>query len=708
MRFWVHVLFVLCAVVQSMADPFVRFEEKGKVGLKDEKGKVLIPAAFEALGWSDGNFSVIGQVTGYKLKDHWGIINLQKQFITQADFESLTYQGGDRIIASRKTNPFTIKYGCLDLTGKMTVPFRYDGINISGLRAVVFIKNGPLFEYGLIDLYDKGIIPLRYRQIYPIGTLRYAVENRALKTALFSEQGNQLTNFEIDSISAFHHGMAIIYQDFAQGLIGREGEIKIKPGYRELKVDEEGAIAARDFDEWKILDGENHEIQKVRADHLEKSEPGVYLITLAGKSGLADNELKIILPVGYDFVGHADHGNRVVGTQKHYGIIKKNNSNILPIEFDSLALDRNFIRAAQSINHKMSWSLYDTFGIQKTRSYYEFLGPYNGKFFPVKKRGYWGAVNRYGEEFINCVFDSLLEFKADQVAVKFRSQFGIIDKEEKWLLPPQPQRVALVNENLFLEKGDSNTFLKNFKGEIIYFTSNPIIAERDYLKETVTTGAEKQISYQGSEMIPKEETASVLPVQRTFAASEGMRGIQKDGKYGFVDSRGRLRVANRYDDIGEFHEGLAPIKLIGKWGYVSIHDQIIINPNYESVQPFVNTIAIVHRTGKAGLINKEGNVILALRYDSISRLPDQTFLIMTARLYGLADQNGNVLIEPRFDHLQNLQNGYLIAGREGKFGLLTLQGLSTVPMMYDKLVYDPERNQYLAWKKSMWKSLPID
>ena len=95
------------------------------------------------------------------------------------------------------------------------------------------------------------------------------------------------------------------------------------------------------------------------------------------------------------------------------------------------------------------------------------------------------------------------------------------------------------------------------------------------------------------------------------------------------------------------------------------------------------------------------------RYDTIGRLSDQHFLIKIAMLFGLADPKGNVLIEPRFDHLQNLENGYVIAGREGKFGLLTLHGLSTVPLIYDKLVYDPGKNQYLALKKASWQKLKV-
>ena len=44
--------------------------------------------------------------------------------------------------------------------------------------------------------------------------------------------------------------------------------------------------------------------------------------------------------------------------------------------------------------------------------------------------------------------------------------------------------------------------------------------------------------------------------------------IEKENRWGFVDSKGRLRISNRYDGAGPFHEGLAPIMLRGKWGFI--------------------------------------------------------------------------------------------------------------------------------------------
>ena len=94
---------------EALAADFQLFEESGKVGLKNEQGLVVLPPAFDALGWSDGSFSVIGQITGYKLNGNWGLINLKKEYITKAEFESLIFSGADRVVAVKKINSISRK-----------------------------------------------------------------------------------------------------------------------------------------------------------------------------------------------------------------------------------------------------------------------------------------------------------------------------------------------------------------------------------------------------------------------------------------------------------------------------------------------------------------------------------------------------------------------------------------------------------------------
>ncbi len=667
----------------------------------------MLPAAFDALGWSDGNFSVIGQITGYRQHNKWGLLNLKKEFITKAEFFSLTWPGGDRVIVSKLINPYSIKFGFLDLQGKLIVPFIYDAIDPNNLRAIVMIKNGVRYEYGLIDLNNRSVIPVRYKKITPIGSLRYAVQNFSDKTALCNEEGKWVTDFIIDNISEFHHDLAVIYQGWKQGIIDRNGENKIQPTYRSIHIIAPGQLTVRKADEWKLLDASFKEVQQTEADELFFNDTNLYRIEVDGKSGLVNEKFEMVWPLDYDYIGAVENKQAVVKKNKKFGLLRLDQTIVLPIEFDSLCVQKNFIRTMRRTGGKSTWDLYDTFGIRKASTSYEFIDQYKGKFFPVKNRGYVGGVDRYGKERIACVYDSLLEMNDSLVKVKFKGHYGIITVDDQWRLPPQRNSIKLLSDNHYLEKQDSLIFLKDISGNTLYFTEHPITIFKDHLEELLPDGTEKEINFQG-QIISRKEPIQSIPFQaeQRFKESEGLIGIQRDGKFGFVDSRGRLRIANRYEDIGEFHDGLAPIKLLGKWGYINKADQIVIQPTYEVCKNFNQHVAQVSRKEKYGLINTSGKEFLELQYDSIGVLPDGNFLLVRNNLKGMADRTGRVLIEPRFDSLESLALGVIVS-RQKLLGLLTHDGVSVLPIQYSVLIYIPKKNSFLIKKESLWETIDV-
>ena len=698
-------LLLLTITIPLCAADYERFEENGKIGLRDNQGTVILPAKFDALGWSDGNFSLIGQITGYRQKGRWGLLNLKKEFITPAAYETITYPGADRVIVSKFINPYAVKFGCLDLQGKMVVPFAYDEISLHGMRAIVMVKNGVRFEYGLIDLNDRSILPLRYRKIVPIGSLRYAVMNFEDKNALCSEEGKWITDFSIDAISDFRFDLAVIHRNWRQGVIDRNGLIRIEPEYREIKIAGPDEIMVRTADTWAMVDAGQHDIWRIEADALVFAEQGYGHIELNGKAGLVDENFQTLWPLVYDYIGAVKNRQAVVRRDGKYNLLRLDQSAVLPAEFDSVCADGNFIRTRNMQAGKSSWDLYDTFGIKKTSSSYEWIAPFNGKFFPVKSHGYWGGVDRYGKENLACVYDSLLETRDQLVAVRFQDQTGIITLNDEWRLLPQKYPVSLLNGDCFLEQRDSLFMLKDFNDNLIYFTDNPVITFSDHLLEWLPDGTRKEVSFQG--LTQNHEETALMPAEVVFRESEGFTGIRRDGKYGFVDQQGRLRIANRYEDIGIFHEGLAPVKLLGKWGFINTADQIVIQPTFDTTGSFDQGLATVSRHGKYGLMNTAGSILLELHYDSIRRIQGLYFLLMSDSRQGLADKNGRILIEPRFDHFEVIPGDRVIVSQGGRFGLLTTDGMSLFPLQYGKLVYLPEKNIFLAQQTEEWKRAEI-
>ncbi len=702
---WVCCLIILLGTYPSHAGDYAIFEENGKYGLKDENGKILINAAFEGLGWSDGSFSVIGEVTGYKQNQRWGLINLKEQRVTNADYLNLLPSGGDRFIVKKSLNAVTTKMGCIDLKGNLTVPFHYDGIKISGLRAVVFIKNGHEFKYGVITLNGDIVIPLVHKNIFLLNDLRYAVQNHENKTALFSEAGIRLTEFYIDSISSFIKNKAIIYEGYQQGIINREGIIEVKPQFREIKIESDKIIRARAMTKWSILSPENVIINSTACDDLIPNPLG-FSAKRIGQFGIWDNELNPLIPVSYSKIVQVE-GDRIVAKKGNKaGLIQSDNSIVIPFQYDSIVVDERFVRIKNQLLGKASWQLWDIYGIKKSEKSYEYISPFNGKFFIVKNYERSGIVDRYGKEVVHCLYDSIMNFQNDQIVVKFHGHYGIIDFKANWLLPPQPYPVQLVDEEHYIINQSGTTHFKTFNGELIYFTDNKLSVDGYKLKEFLPDGTEKEISFDGI-TLKRTTSPKVDDTEIISAEHEGLRGIRRNGKYGFIDNEGRLRIANRYENISHFKDGLAAVKILGKWGFINTQDQIVINPSYDWVSEFSNGIAIARRS-KFGLLNQKGEIVLETRYDSIKLLHTGNFLIFNDGLVGLASMKGEVLIDPKFETLQDLENGYLIISRDGKHGVLKEYGLSVIPMIYDQLVYLKDSHKFLAKQDQPWIILNIN
>ncbi|MGE0587865.1 MAG: WG repeat-containing protein [Cyclobacteriaceae bacterium] len=691
MRLFVFIFFLLNAFTVNAADYLV-FEENGRYGLKDDQGKVVISPAFERVGWSDGSFSVVGQITGYMLNGQWGLINMKEQRITKAEFISLVPSGGDRFVARKKVDGITSKLGCIDLKGTATVPFKYDGIKIDGLRAIVFVKNGSHYLYGVIKLDGSTIIPMTYKNIFSVGNLRYGVQNDENKTALFSETGTRITAFSIDSISSFANNRAVIYENSLQGVITRDGIIEVQPAYREIIL-EAGGISARKANTWKVLDQNNHVVNTTMCDHLTPSGDS-FIVEKNGFFGVSDRQFKEVVPTMYSAILQMQDDLLVVKRGAKSGLVKKDNTVVMPLQFDSIHLSGRYVRASESLLSKPVWSLYDIYGIKKSEKTYEWMSSFNGKFFSVKNYGLSGVMDKYGKETVHCLYDSIVEYNDEQLVVKFHGHYGIIDFRENWLLPPQPFPVQLVDEGHYLLRQYSTTFFKTFNDDLIYFTDNYLAIEDQQLKEILPDGTIKKISFEGI-TISRSSPPILDDTQIISEESEGLRGIRRKGKFGFIDKEGRLRIANRYESISNFHNGLAAVRILGKWGFVDKQDKIAINPSYEAVSDFLQDVAIVKR-GKFGIINKDGNLVLDTRYDAIHQLKTQNFVVENNNLKGLASRNGEILIDPRFDELEDLGNGYVIVKSANKFGLLTSEGLNVIPMIYDHLEYLPLQQAYLV------------
>ena len=682
------------------------FEENGKVGLKGDDGRILIPAHYEAIGWSDGKLAIIDNVVGYRSDGLWGLISTSNKVLTPAEFLDLRPAEGSLLIAQKKSQGYQRpSFGIIDVAGKTMIPFLYDGIQVSNMRAVVMSRSRVnRFRFGLADLSHRLVIPIMYQRIYAIGSLRYAVENFENKTAIFSEAGDQLTGFTIDSISAFKKNLAIIYQDDRQGLINRQGQLILKPEYGEVRLTDNGVIQVRSTDAWYFLDGENNLSREFRADGLQSISPNHYIVRAAGKFQLTDNAFKALHEGHFSWLGPFENSSAAFGKNSRVGVIASSGRILIEPAYHQVVIDKTFLRVCLEPEPKPRWALVGIDGKQASEKQYEYIGPFNGQFYPVKNRGYWGAVNASGEEIVTCVHDSLLQHTDNYIAVKFKGQYGVIDFDETWVVTPQENHIKVLNADAYLEYAAPTTFLKSMGGRIIYFSDNHLEYTDGFLREELSNGAHWLIDMNG---IIIDRSHQPDGAEKIFTESEGLRAIIRDGKYGFIDDAGRLRIANRYEEARPFRHGLAAIMIRGKWGFINHQEKLVVQPVYDHVEDFTNGMAIVKQENLFGLIDSTGKLRLPVRYDDITINNHNRYILRQGGVIGLADDSGRVIVNPKYDEIIDPGNGFFIVGRDEKFGALTMKGVSTIPMVYDGLTFDPHHNQFIGQKKSDWKTLDV-
>ena len=709
---WVAVLFVPAETLFAddffstnpvRPDQFLLFEENGKVGLKDEEGKVLIPAQYDAIGWSNGKLSIVDKVVGYQSEGMWGLIHTSNKVLTPPEFLDIKPGEGSFFIAQKKS-PLSQRpsFGVISSSGKAVIPFIYDGLKLSNMRAIVMSRSGNRFHFGLTDLSHKLLIPVEYQRIYSLGSLRYAVENFEHKSAIFSEEGGQLTGFTIDSISSFKDDLAIIYENQRQGVINRSGQIIVKPLYDEVRLMDDRTIQTRETDTWFFLTGDNKPQGEFRGDALTAISPDRYIVQVDGNVRLTDNKFQPLHEGLFSSLGPFLNDRAIFKQGGKSGVISRSGKILIPPAYHCLEMDEHFLRACLDATAKHRWVMLDFQNNQISEKLYEYIGPFNGKYYPVKNRGYWGALDAMAEEIITCVHDSLLQSSGNNIAVKFKGQYGVISLQENWIVTPGDNRIEVLNDQAYLEYAGQTSFLKSLSGGIIYFSDNPLSYHNGYIREQLPTGAHWLIDMTG---IIVDRSHQPLAAERIFAESEGLRAIMKDGKYGFIDDAGRLRIANRYEEVKPFRDGRAAIRIRGRWGFIDRQEKLVVQPVYDQVENFHNGRAIVKRDGLSGLIDANGRILLPVRYDAITVNTFNRFMLRQGQAHGIADESGRIIINPRYDEVTDPGNGYIIVSRDGKFGALTLKGVSTIPMIYDGLTFDIHHNHFVAQKRAPWQTV---
>lgn len=324
-----------------------------------------------------------------------------------------------------------------------------------------------------------------------------------------------------------------------------------------------------------------------------------------------------------------------------FGFIDRTGKIVIPVQFDS-ANDFHEGLALVTSNHKtmfidMTGKTMFAPQFDIVNSFSEGLAAVNTgqKRIPnlglISDPGKWGYLDKTGKLVIPLKFTHAEDFSEGLAAVTDRDRGGFIDHTGKMIFE------VPLDVTLGFHEGVVGVQLR---GNIAYF----------------------------------DRTGKKLPIATDYGPksnsfSEGLLPISTKGKWGFVDWAGKLVIAPRFEDAGDFSEGLAPVKISSeettwcppdpsgsrsgftmKWGYIDHIGRLVVPAQFESAAPFSEGLAVIHNCEQAFFIDKTGKTVISGNFRYASSFSGGLARIETMAkdglLFGYIDKTGKIVWGP--------------------------------------------------------------
>lgn len=239
--------------------------------------------------------------------------------------------------------------------------------------------------------------------------------------------------------------------------------------------------------------------------------------------------------------------------------------------------------------------------------------------------GKHGYIDESGAIVIEPKFDNWTNFSEGLAAVSIDFAYGYIDKTGKWAIPPQFAEGRPFSDGLALVGVPLNGKLSFPPGPVkhvfIDTTGKVVIDPKDdILNGTFSegVGAVQFITKSDLEEVLIDKTGKTIVTVddiKTDRSSEGLVPAKKNGKWGYLDTKGQFAIEPRFEEAHRFSEGLAAV-LIGKdWGFIDRSGRVVISPKYGAgyESDFSEGLALVYFQDKCVYIDKSGKVVIRVR-----------------------------------------------------------------------------------------------
>lgn len=500
------------------------------------------------------------------------------------------------------------KYGVIDRNGNIVIEAEYGAVQIPNPSKAIFVcvkeYNENTKEYETIVYNEKKEVLLsNYKNVqaisiytnvnstpYEKSVLTYK-ENG--KYGLINLEGKQITKPVYDEISSINYkeGTFLVKQNELEGIINMKGKVIIKCEYESVTSDnyysengnkkQAGFIVSK-----KTEDGYRYGYANYRGTiilnpiytQLERvteiaNEKGVYFIAFKnGQAGLLKNN-KEILNYEYEDIQYNVLGSIFVTKRNgKYGAVNQEGTTVLYPEYDNVYTGGMYLNALKDKDifiFDLNGNKIETNEVSKTKTE-------NANYYiTIDKNNKYKVVDSKDNIIIDKDYTYIEYLPGDYFIVERDSKSGIIDSNGKSVIELKYDSISRINETDILQmETNKNIALYNLNMKEIVSMDNAIVKEVKDEKAYILLYSDTDFKY-------LDKKGNILTSQNLFE-NNSLFAKNINGKWGFVDKDGNLKVQNDYELVTDFNKyGFAGIKKDGKWGSINQNGEVVQEPTYD-------------------------------------------------------------------------------------------------------------------------------
>lgn len=348
---------------------------------------------------------------------------------------------------------------------------------------------------------------------------------------------------------------------------------------------------------------------------------------------------------------------------------------------------------------------------------------------PSREIGNWGFIDKGGKIVIGPTFNSGGEFHSGFANASFKhnpavfdNYSGIIDKKGRFISQLMFKFPQALSEGKFvvqapfqnttgryLDEGEPRNTYIDTNGQLFSvsysrcgsFCSGRALVAQPYHHLFLIDKTGKRIKRLDGEVVPGLQqytwiydfSESVIPLrsgglvgfwdtngnfvikpvyQEAKSFRNGFAAVAKkiDGKlkWGFIDKKGKLIIACKFDDVGDFYEGVAKAQQsIGVCGYIGSSGEwkFKLNESFKNLGDYRDNLVDIKSEGATKFLDHHGRCVFRIESEDVGTFhEDLCFASVTSgsgytkvKHFGFLDKSGKWRIKPIYLGANNFSEG---------------------------------------------------